>query len=270
MTIIKFLCVSFNNADYSGKLVESLEHQQGRREEFSVDCVIVDNSTDDQDAAACERLAEKYSWVSYIRAPSNLGYFGGLNFGLEIANFSDSEYIILCNNDLEFDDDFCERLSQKTFNTNVLSVCPDVITADGIHQNPHILKKINWKRRFQFDVFFSHYYMSLILLLILRVIRPVKSSPPLLREGCETHMGVGACYVLTPNFFKRFKKLNYPFFLYGEEAYFADQIHSVGGVLWFDPDLHVRHAESATLSKVPNRTAYEFARSGYPDYRKLL
>jgi GT2 family glycosyltransferase len=83
-------------------------------------------------------------------------------------------------------------------------------------------------------------------------------------------MGVGACYVLTPEFFRQFKTLRYFFFLYGEEAYIADQIHSAGGLLLFDPDLRVDHAESAALSKVPNRTAYEYARKGYPDYRRLL
>jgi GT2 family glycosyltransferase len=149
-------------------------------------------------------------------------------------------------------------------------VCPDVITADGIHQNPHILKRISRFRRFQFDVYFSHYYISRLLILILRIIRPVRTSPSQPLEGCELHMGVGACYVLTSEFFKHFKQLNYPFFLCGEEAYIADQIHSVGGVLWFDPDLRVHHAESAALSQVPKRTVYEYSRKGYPDYRRLL
>ena len=83
-------------------------------------------------------------------------------------------------------------------------------------------------------------------------------------------MGIGACYILTRAFLERFKELHYPYFLYGEEAYFSNQIHTAGGILWFDPVLRVHHAESATLSKIPKRTAYEFARSGYPSYRKML
>lgn len=83
-------------------------------------------------------------------------------------------------------------------------------------------------------------------------------------------MGIGACYILSPEFLKIFNQLDYPHFLYGEEAYFSNQIHSSGGILWFDPDLVVHHAESATLSKVPKRTAYEFSKSGYPSYRRML
>ena len=150
------------------------------------------------------------------------------------------------------------------------SVCPDVVTFDGLHQNPHVLQRIGWLRRFQFDLYFSNYYVARLMSLILGIVRPVKVSPPQPVVGCEIHMGIGAIYVLTPEFLKRFNKLNFPHFLYGEEAYFSDQIHAVGGILWFDPDLRVSHAESATLSKVPKRTAYEFARSGYASYRKML
>jgi GT2 family glycosyltransferase len=270
MALIRFLCVSFNNAGDSKKLVRSLDFQQRHGSDFSVDCVIVDNSTKKEEAADCETLSRTYAWVTYLRAPTNLGYFGGLNYGMENTGSTQVTYTVICNNDLEFHDDFCRILTAKTYDQNIFAVCADVVTADGVHQNPHILNRINWRRRCQFDLYFSHYYVSRTMLRILQIARPVKRSPRQPSQGCEVHMGVGACYVLTAEFLQRFKRLHYPFFLYGEEAYIADQIHSAGGVLWFDPDLRVRHAESATLSKVPSRTAYEYARAGYPDYRRLM
>ena len=270
MFLLKFICVNFNNTDYSRKLVQSLELQTGRKELFSAECVIVDNSTNEQDAADCEDLSRAYPWVTYMRAPKNLGYFGGLNYGISACGRADAEYTVICNNDLQFRDDFCEKLLGTEYDSTIFAVCPDVITADGLHQNPHILRRISALRRFQFDLYFSHFYVSRLLIAVLRVVRPVKSSPSQPKEGCEMHMGVGACYVLTPEFFKHFKTLNYPFFLFGEEAYISEQIHSADGILWFDPNLRVDHAESAALSKVLNRKAYEFSREGYPNYRKLL
>ncbi len=270
MLAIRFLCVNFNNASFSRKLVKSLETQNGRAVEFSVECIVVDNSTDERAAADCRALSTGYSWVTYIRAPKNLGYFGGLNYGLSMTDFVDAAYVVICNNDLEFEEDFCEKLIGARYAPNVFSVCPDVVTADGLHQNPHILKRISWFRRLQFDLYFAHYYVSRMLILVLRIVRPVKISPRRPRDGCELHMGVGACYVLTREFLKRFKRLNYPLFLYGEEAYISNQIHTAGGILWFDPNLRVRHAESAALSRVPKRVAYEFSRKGYRDYRRLL
>lgn len=80
-------------------------------------------------------------------------------------------------------------------------------------------------------------------------------------------MGIGACYVLLPAFLKKYKSLVFPHFLYGEEAYLSRQVHERGGLLFYDPDLVVLHKESATLSKLPKRTTYEFGRDGYWHYR---
>jgi GT2 family glycosyltransferase len=270
MEEIKFICVSFNNASYSRKLLESLSRQVGLLEKFSITCTIVDNSTNEADAASCKALAQDYPWASYLRPVRNLGYFGGLNYGIRAGEIQQVKYLVICNNDIEFEAEFCEKLIQKLYDRKIFAVCPDVITADGIHQNPHILSRIGWFRRLQFDVYFAHYYLSRLLIIILKVIRPAKQSPQQPQCGCELHMGVGACYVLTTEFLTRFNQLNFPFFLYGEEAYISSQIHSEGGVLWFDPELRAHHAERAAFSQLPNRKAYEFARQGYSDYRGLL
>jgi GT2 family glycosyltransferase len=270
MKVIQFICVNYNNSEYSIEFCESLRRQNGLADDFALKCMIIDNSTSIKDSNALREYSADCSWVSCIKASKNLGYFGGLNLGLSSLNTCDSDYIVVCNNDLVFESDFCKKLSSKTYNGNVFSVCPDVVTKDGIHQNPHVLNKISWSRKLQFDIYFSHYYVARLMSWVLSIIRPIKSSPSQQLTGCVVHMGIGACYVLTCEFLKRFKKLNYPHFLYGEEAYFSDQIHSAGGLLWFDPDLVVYHAESATLSKVPRRTAYEFSKSGYPSYRNML
>lgn len=270
MIHIQFICVNFNNSDYTKKLCESLRFQNGFDVDFSVNCSVIDNSTITADSIEMEEYSKKYYWISYNKAPKNLGYFGGLNYGLSLPTSNRYNFIVICNNDLFFDANFCKNLLLNQYKKNTFAICPNVITNDGYHQNPHIFKKIKWSRRLQFDIYFSHYYLARLMSFVLKILRPVKMSPPQPTAGCEIHMGIGACYVLTTEFLKRFSKLNYPHFLYGEEAYFSDQIHSSGGILWFDPDLIVHHAESATLSKIPKRTAYEFSKSGYPSYRKML
>ena len=57
--------------------------------------------------------------------------------------------------------------------------------------------------------------------------------------------------------------------LFGEEAFLTKQVHDAGGKLYYDPKLVVRHKESATVSRLPSRRTYEFARTAYPDYRKF-
>jgi hypothetical protein len=194
-----------------------------------------------------------------------------LNRGLAAERSSDLDFVVIGNNDLEFEPDFCQTLIAASPDPSVFAICPDEITADGIHKNPHLRHRMSRLRRLQLDVYFSHYYMARCLLFILGIVRPRKKSQAQPQGvGCELHMGHGACYVLTPEFLKRFKSLNYPHFLIGEEAYLADQIHSARGRLWYEPALRVHHAENGAIATVPKRAIYEFARSGYPDYRRLL
>lgn len=270
MKKIQFICVNFNNFEYTKKFCDSLLLQIGIQSSFSIGCVVVDNSCIEKDSSDLLSFCKIHNWIKYIKAPTNLGYFGGLNLGLASAEAESFDYVVIGNNDLEFDVNFCLCLSKKMYKTKIFSVCPDVVTVDGIHQNPHSLNPIGCIRRFQFDLYFSHYYVARLMSAILSFVRPVKKSKGQPFAECQLHLGIGAVYVLTPEFSRKFKTLNFPHFLYGEEAYFSEQIRSAGGIVWFDPDLKVKHAESASLSKVPKRTAYEFARSGYPSYRKFL
>ena len=267
---LAFICVNFNNFTYTEKFCESLARQKNLNSKFRIECIIVDNSTDDTDLEKFLEIKKKYSWVQYLRAPKNLGYFGGLNYGLKSIVFENYFSVVICNNDLYFDEYFCEKLCITHYGQDVYAVCPDVVTDEDFHQNPHVLRKMSWLKRLRLDLYFSHYYLASILSFVLRIVRPRKKSPVLPTIGREIHMGIGACYVLTLHFLRQFKQLSYPHFLYGEEAYFSDQIHSVSGILWFDPNLLVHHAESATLSKIPKRTVYEYARTSYPGYREML
>jgi GT2 family glycosyltransferase len=83
-------------------------------------------------------------------------------------------------------------------------------------------------------------------------------------------MGIGACYVLTENYFSHFDNLDCPVFLYGEEVFMSAQIHSKGGVLIYEPRLRVSHTKSAALSRIPRRVVYEYERKSYLLYRNLM
>jgi GT2 family glycosyltransferase len=269
---IYFVVVNFNNYLYTVSLCKSLSKQIGIFKKFDVKCIVVDNSTDTNDSRLLAEFSLGYPWIKISSPGKNLGYFAGLNHGLvQLNQLEPEDFVVIGNNDLEFEDDFCLKISSSKYQDNVFAVCPSVITPQGYNQNPHILERISDFRRFQFDVFFSHYFFAYMLLLLkslFRRIRPQKKSSN--QVARELHMGIGACYILTDIFFKHFSELNCLTFLYGEEAFFSEQVHSKCGILYFDPSLKVFHAESATLSKIPKRKSYEYAREGYPLYRKLM
>lgn len=268
MNTITVIAVNYNNFSYTEAMCTSLATQVGLGKDFDIQCIIVDNSTDKADSAKLAQYCENADWIRMVSCPDNPGYFGGLNRGLSEAG--ESAYVIIGNNDLEFFPDFCAKLMNKVYESNQLVICPDVVTADGIHQNPHVLNRTNWLRRFKFDLYFSHYLVALSLVYISKYNKKYVQKRMVVDTACEISMGVGACYILSSNFLKRIKSLYFPWFLYGEEACLAWQVRDVGGIIWYDPELVVRHAESASCSKLPSRVAYEFGREAYWGYRHLL
>lgn len=267
---ISVVCVDFNGTEFTEKLCASLAKQEGLGAEFDLSCLVVDNSDDARASESLRALVERYSWTKYLRAGRNLGYFGGLNLGLSHLDLRSWDYVVICNNDLEFAEDFCSRLARAVYVPEAMAICPAVVTADGIHQNPHLPTRMAWLRKARLDLYFSSYYFARMLVAARNfLVRPTLPDSQLL-VAREIHMGIGACYALTRAFCLRFESLHFPHFLYGEEAYLSDQIHGAGGVLWYDPGLHVRHAESAATKKLPKRASYEFARAGYRSYRRML
>jgi len=266
---IVVIAVDYKNGEETGRLVASLGRQVGADQDFRVRCVIVNNSGELAHAEALRERFREQEWVTTLDCPDNPGYFGGLNRGLETLELGRDRYVIVSNNDVQFAPECLQTLLGRRYDERVQVVCPDVVSRDGRHQNPHIARRISGWRRFQFDVYFFHYYAACFLQVMRRFWKKPAIGPEQMTAG-EIHMGVGACYVLTGEFFRHNDSLECPVFLYGEEAFLSAQVHASGGVIWFDPTLKVTHAGDATISAVPKRTAYEWARRGYPLYRGLM
>jgi GT2 family glycosyltransferase len=261
---ITFLAVVFNNIFDTLNFCQSLEDQINV-DNINIECILIDNSDDFDIVSQVSNLQTQFIFVKVIRPGVNLGYFGAFNFYFDNASSEPSDIVVLCNNDLIFSCNFLFKLSSKKYLNKVFVVCPDVITVEGVHQNPHVLIPRNKFQRLKLDLYFSHFFVALILNIFQRClyhfypkkVRRFSAAPGYL------HLGIGACYVLLPSFMSKFRKLYFPHFLYGEEAYLTHQVHNAGGKLFFDPDLKVQHNESATLSLLPKQKAYAFARDGY-------
>jgi GT2 family glycosyltransferase len=264
----EFVTVVYNNSKDTHDFLESLSsmHCNG-----DVSCVIIDNSDVDNIINEIKKLELIFPFVKVLNSGENLGYFGAFNYYFKNSHLFDGDIVLLCNNDLIFCNDFLLNFEKSTYPENVFVVCPDVITLDGVHQNPHVLKPRTKIQRIKLDLYFTHYYVACILIFIKKIsgLNSKKSKVHSYSNPGYLHMGIGACYVLLPTFLDKFKYLNFPHFLYGEEAYLTEQVHNAGGALYYDPALKVQHKESATLSKLPKRKTYQFGRDGYWSYRKF-
>lgn len=266
MTEVVYVCVNYNGSQLTLDFVESIRQQVDGKAR----CVVVDNASAAEDRQVLEEKLRDCSDVELIFSPKNLGYFGGLNLG--ILSIENPKFVVVGNNDLKFTEDFTRKILEKECPSNVMVIAPNVTTADGYQQNPHCRTRIGRVRKFLYDVYFSSYQMAQALTWAARV----KSKFSGGRDNSQdqepgyVHMGIGACYILLPQFFERFSQLDDKVFLYGEEAILAGQLEKVDGKMYYCPDLLVHHMESATLSKLPSRKTYGFARDSYPTYKKYL
>lgn len=262
-----FICVNFNNSKITqGYIKNVLEIKK----DFDIKVIIVDNGSQEHDIEDLSKYIEdlKNDDLVLLKSSTNLGYFKGLNLGVNWALLNDyNQYQIVGNNDLEFFPDFLINLQNLKLNKDELIIAPDVITINGIHENPHLVHKMRFLRKLKQEIYLSNYYLAKFITKFYSAERKPKAFDP---ERKYIHMGIGALYVLTPNFFKHFDKLWEDVFLYGEEAILAGQINSVNGKILYEPLLRCNHNESATTSKMESKYKYEIVQSSYKIYKKYL
>jgi GT2 family glycosyltransferase len=261
---IAFVCVNYNNSNVTLKYVESV---LAFKKEYDIRIVVVDNASKHEDLDYLERQIQelKCNDLILLKSDINVGYFGGLNLGLNVLIRKNFDFIVVGNNDLVFQADFLDVLTKKSFDDNVLVIAPNILKPNGIHQNPHIVKKFTFMQNVYRKLYFLHYSLAIVLQFIYGVAKKWTNSED--RKGNVVEqsilMGYGACYILTNKFFDFFNFLDAPNFLMGEEGVLANQIMSVNGITLYCPSLVVLHLDHTSIGKLPSRRLYELNRLAY-------
>lgn len=102
MPLISVIILTWNGRQYLDDCLGSLAGQTLR--DFEV--VLVDNGSTDGSAAY---VRETYPWVRIVALPENVGFAGGNNQGLEVAQ---GEFVVTLNNDTKADSRFLDELLQ--------------------------------------------------------------------------------------------------------------------------------------------------------------
>ncbi|KQY84849.1 hypothetical protein ASD25_07500 [Brevundimonas sp. Root1423] len=269
---VGFAFTNYNNSDLSEALVKSVTPllNDGRAR-----VVFVDNASRPAEVEKMRRIEQTYPGVSVIYNPENSGYFKGLNIGIRALRTGDDvpELVVVGNNDLEFPADFARQLERAE---NVMQrfpvVCPDLVGLDGEHQNPHVSRPITPLRRLVWRLYFSNYLLAQVIAAASRVSRRLtqRTDHHLHQEAGPIIEGYGACYVLTPMFFRSYSELWAPTFLMGEEFFLAKQIEQIGQQIYYEPSIVVQHLDHATTGEVPSRKMWEISRESHRVYREYL
>ncbi len=264
-----FVTVSYNNSNYTIKYLDSIERL--KKQDYVVKVIIVDNASKMEDFRKIENDVLNRVNTKLIRNKDNLGYFKALNVGISTIQNNKALYII-GNNDIEFDENFLLKLNNIEYDDDVLVLAPNVITRDGFHQNPHLVNRVSKFRKTGYYIYFSNYYFGQLIYWIAQRFKKPRSTQPDKAWNCKKviHMGIGACYVLTENFFKYYNVLDDRVFLWGEEALLAGQVTNVNGKILYDPSIVVYHNENSSVLAIPTKQAYRIAKQSYRIYSRYL
>lgn len=266
-----YICTNFNNSHFTVEAVRSL----CANERHQYDIVVVDNQSDELSRKKLDELAKEFPQVHVIFNTENLGYFRGLNVGIKHLRdyFPDTRWVVIGNNDLEFGARFADDVELHLERLSAHAVIsPDIITIDGEHQNPHVISSISPLREIFYDLYYSNYYLGLLIHKLARLL------PKLSERADESQWGVprpiyqghGSCYILSPVFFEHFDELWAPTFLMSEEYFLSKQLSDVGLQIYYDPAIKVTHHWHASLSQLPGKSRWAMARDAHREYRKYV
>ena len=254
--------VNYRSDDVALEFVRSLGQasHSGR-----VTIVLVDNTERDDSSALFQLVRRESPNAMCMKAPSNLGYFGGARFGLsEYLNRAElPDWIIVSNVDIDFRNvGFLKGLQNLAGLSDVGVVAPciwsDIYARD---RNPKMVARMT-RRQIHFYIWlYRHRYLAMAYVFVacqakqlLRVFAHDKSPS----AGCEVehemrprpiYAAQGSCIIFTKEYFLRGGNLNHPSFLFHEEIFVAETARRLNLQVVYDPRIQVFHNDHVSTGR---------------------
>lgn len=268
---IGFVFTNYNNSAFTEDAIKSI----GKVDNCNFEIVVVDNASDKEDVKELRRIEKNNEYVKVLYNKENVGYFKGLNLGIHYIrnNFKDISVLVVGNNDVLFHEDFYDKLVEKQeLLTKYPVISPNIITADGFPQNPHVIKEISKIREFVYDVYHFNYLFAKLILKLARLTHSFTDRKDEEQHDVaqEIHQGYGACYILSPKFFELFDELWSPTFLMYEEYFLSKQLLDKGFMTYYEPSIKLTHLMHATTDKLPGKLKWKFSKTSHKEYRKYV
>ena len=264
---VLIITVNFRQADCTLKFLNSASRLEGFH---SCNFLIVDNNSGDGSVSSIRESIAGLPNVELLASPQNRGYFAGAKWGLDqyLARNSTPDWVIVCNNDIVFDDPtFLTRLfASDPLAEGVLA--PAVISRlTGFDANPMILKKPSRGRMFRYRFLLSTYYVAWLTQWLAPSVRKMRKRLQARSNRADERSPIyaphGSFLIFSRRFFEQGGFLDDGFFLYAEEFSVAEICLRLGLPIIHDPTLRVSHNDSQTTGRVLTRTGYLHQKQGF-------
>lgn len=235
--------------------------------------VVVDNGSTNNSYTDIQSVFADNDKVTVLHSDENLGFARGNNIGFRYAKQQcKADFIVQLNNDtIVSQKDFNEVLVRKFEEIRYFILGPDIVTADGFHQNPGSKQSWGMKElilyRFKKRVRIALSYLHLDSLVsnAIESIKDVYRSETL-RGDVENTILHGACYIFSPLFIKNFDGMCDETFLYWEEDILKLQADFYGFLMVYSSELSIYHKEDIATNMVQGNVDEKIRRK----YKRLI
>lgn len=256
MEHISFIILHYLSYEDTKSCVNSIL-QNIAYENYSI--VVVDNNSPNDSLKLLQKKYENNSKIIFLKNSENSGFAKGNNIGYSYAkNTLCAKYMVIANNDTIFKQpDFLKEVVSIFKENEYYILGPDIITLDGIHQNPYRDKIIDlstakrWLRNRRLWTIFlwlekklKFYFLS-SLVHKLFYNRNIKNNADKQYEKTHTNIVLqGACIIFSPHYVQKMDYAFYPeTFMYCEEDILCYQCQKKHWSILYSPTLYVYHTE---------------------------
>ena len=227
---------------------------------MNVSLLIVDNNSNNESGIYLRNLFKNRLDIKVIINKENLGFAKGNNIGYSFAKSNlDPDLIIVMNNDVFIKDErFLIKLAKIDL-TNIHIIGPNIITKDGIYQNPFRVDKISKKTALKIHTYnlliYTLFNIPVLNKIVLSVLNTKNESKNKSSEKPNIdHFNVvlhGSVLIYTYNWIKNEDFAFLPeTFMYMEEDILYEYINKKSYSTMFSNELSVVHMEDAATNKL--------------------
>ena len=248
---IAFFCVNYNSTKELLGYLDSIEKAYTDKSHH-VTVIVTDNSQNQSN------IKSSYSFsFSYIFSGKNLGYLGGITYGIKKSglNLAEFDYIIISNVDIKIEETFFSKLFQMKIAEDIGCIAPSIISSkEKCDRNPEIIQRTSRNKLNILRIMYKH---PLIYLMYRNTLYRWRRSKVQKYPRGYIYAPHGSFMIFTNRFAKFLQLMRYPVFLFGEEIYFAENLRTMNLRVLYEPQLIIDDYDHVSTNKLKKQIYYE-------------
>ena len=262
------ITINYKGADATEAFLRSAAELESSR---LAHILVVENGSQDGSAERLRPFIQQFRNVELLESSNNRGYFGGANWALQhyLARGQQPKWIIVCNNDIVFDDrQFLVKLLQRSSGIAHV-IAPAIIDRNtGIDSNPFLLRRPSRFRLWRCRFWSWNYYLMWFKQWLSPHVRALKSRLSLRVSIIKVdHSEIvyaphGSFLIFSRAYFEAGGYIDDAFFLYAEELSVAETCRRLSIPVVHDPELRVIHDAHRVTGRMCNRFTFDAGRAG--------